>query len=198
MIPSSYPARQRNRWLARGLQEAVIALALLLVAGALAGTGSSTLAATLLVLSLVSASRRWHSLQLARRNAVGARSEQLVQAELKALERDGWRIRHSLRWQGGGDIDHQAIAPHWTGLAFAIETKTRTYQSGDLARIAVIAQWLPRRRAGRCREAVPVLCLASVHAVERWESGVLVVSADRLAAVLRRLAGTTPKPRFLR
>ena len=198
MIPSSYPARQRNRRLARGLQETVIALALLLVAGALAGMGNSTLAVMLLVLSLFSASRCWHSLGLAQRNAVGARSEQRVRAELKALEREGWRIRHSLRWRGGGDIDHEALAPHATGLAFAIETKTRTYRPGDLARIAAVAQWLARRRAGRCREAVPVLCLASGPAIEQWERGVLVVSADRLTGVLRRLAGTTQKPGFLR
>jgi hypothetical protein len=47
-----------------------------------------------------------------------------VQRALTPLRAEGWRLRHSLRWQGGGDIDSVAISP--TGIAVAIETKTRT------------------------------------------------------------------------
>ena len=54
----------------------------------------------------------------------GARSEDDVQRALAPLRAEGWRLRHSLPWQGGGDIDSVAIAP--TGIAVAIETKTRT------------------------------------------------------------------------
>ena len=130
---------------------------------------------------------------------IGARSEQQVRAQLEALEREGWRIRHSLPWQGGGDIDHLAIAPPGVGLAFAIETKTRTYAPGDLARITTIAHWLVRHGSGWCRHgAVPILCLAGARGIERWEAGVVIVSADRLVPVLSRLAGTTAKPAFLR
>lgn len=199
MIPASYPARQRNRRLARGLKDAVLALAILLLAGASAGTRIPALAPALLLLSLVIAARCVRSLRLARRSSIGARSEQRVRAQLEALEHEGWRVEHSLRWRGGGDIDHVAIAPGHVRMAFAIETKTRTYTPGDLARIAAIAQWLSGRRPSWCRRgAVAVLCLAGTGGVERWEGGVAVVSSERLAELLRRLAGTTPKPRFLR
>jgi len=199
MTPLSYPARQRNRRLARGVQDAVVAVAALGLAGAAATSRISSLALALLILSVAFAVRARRSVRLARRSSIGARSEERVRAELKVLEREGWSIRHSLRWRGGGDIDHVAIAPSAVGLAFAIETKTRSYSESDLDRIAAIAQWLGRRRAsGPRRRAVPVLCLAGRWRVERWERGVTVVSAERLAPVLRRLAGTTAKPGFLR
>ena len=38
---------------------------------------------------------------------------------LASLEAEGWRLRHSLPWRGGGDIDSVAISP--TGIAVAIE-----------------------------------------------------------------------------
>ena len=199
MIPASYPARQRNRRLARGAREGLLAVASFLLAGAAATAGASSVAAALLAVSLAFVIRSRGSLRLARRSSIGARSERRVRAELEVLEREGWRIRHSLPWRGGGDIDHVAIAPHGVRLAFAIETKTRTYTPEDLARIAAIARWLSRRCAGSCRRAAaPIMCLAGIHGIERWEGGVAVVSADHLAPLLRRLAGTTAKPRFLR
>jgi hypothetical protein len=199
MTPLSYPARQRNRRLARGAQEAAAAVATLVLAGVAASSRIWSLPLALLILSVAFALRAWRSAQLARRSSIGARSEERVRAELKALEREGWQVRHSLRWRGRGDIDHVAVAPSAVGLAFAIETKTRSYGHGDLDRIAAISQWLGRRRAsGPRRSAVPVLCLAGRWQVERWERGVTVVSAERLAPVLRRLAGTTAKPGFLR
>lgn len=199
MISASYPARQRNRRLVRCLQEAIAAVVTLLVAAAAASARMTGLGTALSLLSLVFAFAGWRSLRLARRSAIGARSEQRVRRELAGLEVEGWRIRHSLRWRGGGDIDHVAVAPSRVGMLFAIETKTRTYAPGDLARIAAIAHWLGRRQAGWCRRgAVAILCLAGAHGVERWEGEVAIVSADRLTPVLRRIAGTTPKPRFLR
>jgi hypothetical protein len=136
---------------------------------------------------------------LARRSAIGARSEDLVRNRLRALEREGWQIHHSLRWTGGGDVDHVAVAPHQVGLAFAVETKTCTYTGHDVARIYEVAAWLVQRRAGWCRHgAIPILCLAGPRGVERWEAGVAVVAVDRLVPLLRRLSGTTAKPGFLR
>src|SRR5450755_3238042 len=55
-----------------------------------------------------------HWLSLARRSGVGARSEEDVQRALARLQVEGWRVRHSLRWQGRGEIDSVAIAP--TGM----------------------------------------------------------------------------------
>jgi hypothetical protein len=199
MMPASYPARQRNRRLAHGARDVLLASATFLLAGAATRAGSSAIALTTFAVGLAFSLRSWHSFRLARRSSIGARSEQRVRAELGALEREGWRIRHSLRWTGGGDIDHIAIAPRHVQMAFAIETKTRTYRQGDLARVAAVAHWLVRRRPSWCRHgAVPILCLAGTHGVERWEEEVVVVSAERLVPVLSRLAGTTAKPRFLR
>jgi len=195
----SYPRRQRNRRLVHALETAGGALLALLLAGLALIIGWTTLSLAALICAALLGlrSRRW--LRLANRSAVGARSEQQVRAALGDLERQGWTVRHSLRWPHRGDVDHVAIAPPAVGVAFAIETKTRTYRPGDLARITAIADWLVRRHPRWClRGAMPVLCLAARPGIERWESGVAVVSAERLASFLSRVAGTTPKPRFLR
>ena len=181
----------------RALRCATYAVLALTLAAAAFGLGVRGIAALLLVVATASTARSWHWLRLARRSSIGARSEQRVRTRLRELEHDGWRVRHSLRWHGGGDVDHIAIAPA-VGLAFAIETKTRTYRPNDLARIGAIADWLAKHRSWCRRGAVPVLCLAGSHGIERWEAGVAVVSADRLVPVLTRLAATTRKPRFLR
>jgi hypothetical protein len=86
--------------------------------------------------------------RLAARSRVGARSEEQVRRALGALEAEGWRLRHSIRLPGGGDIDHVAIAP--TGIAFAIETKTRTYHPSHLAKIIEQTAWLSRHRRRWC------------------------------------------------
>jgi hypothetical protein len=196
MIPASYPARQRNRRLASALREAV--LAILLLVGAAASNGIPVLALTLLLVSVTSAVSSGRSMRLAGPSSIGARSERRVRAELDVLKREGWRIQHSLAWRGGGDIDHVAIAPPRLGVVFAIETKTRSYRPGDLARIAAVAYSLASHGSALCRRGtVPVLCLAGTHGIERSEGGVAVVSVDRLAPTLRRVAGTTAKPPFL-
>ena len=61
-------------------------------------------------------------------------------ARLPLFEAEGWRLRHSLPWQGRGDIDSVAIAP--TGIAVAIETKTRSYDQRHLARVREQVAWL--------------------------------------------------------
>ena len=135
-----------------------------------------------------------HWLSLARRSGVGARSEEDVQRALARLQVEGWRVRHSLRWQGRGDIDSVAIAP--TGIAVAIETKTRTYDRSHLARVGEQAAWLSRRRRRWARNgALGVLCLVRARGVERVENEVPVVSIDRLTHVLRVAAGMRPEAR---
>jgi hypothetical protein len=86
-----------------------------------------------------------------------------------------------------GDIDSLAIAP--TGVAFVVETKTRTYNDRHLARVREQAAWLLRRRRRWCRRgAVPVVCLVHTRGIERVEREVLVVSLDRLIPVLESAA----------
>ena len=67
-----------------------------------------------------------------------------MQRALAPLQTEGGRLRHSLPWEGRGDIDSVAIAP--TAIAVAIETKTRTYEEWHLARVREQAAWLSRRR----------------------------------------------------
>jgi hypothetical protein len=72
------------------------------------------------------------------------------------------------------------VAP--SGLGFAIETKTRAYGERHLCRVREQAGWLARRR--RTRGALAVICIVRASGVERCESGVLVVSIDRLVGAL--------------
>lgn len=199
MAALSYPRRQRYRRLARAARLGALTFGLLLVAAAAANAGLTTVALALVLVAVAAGSRAGHWINLARRSAIGARSEDLVRNYLRALEHEGWQVHNSLRWTGGGDIDHVAVAPRSVGLTFALETKTRTYSGQDVARIYSVADWLVRRRASWCREgAIPILCLAGARGIERCEAGVAVVSVDRLMPLLRRLSGTTAKPRFLR
>jgi hypothetical protein len=134
-----------------------------------------------------------HWLSLAGRSRVGARSEDEVQRVLAPLEPEGWRLRHSLPWQGQGDIDSVAIAP--TGIAVAIETKTRTYDQRHLARVREQAGWLSRRRRRWARNgALGVMCLVRARGLECAEHEVQIVSIDRLPHVLRVAAGMRPEP----
>jgi hypothetical protein len=182
------------------MRRTIISVAASTTAGALAlvaATAGAPVVAGVLVLvmgGLLADARRW--LRLAGRSRVGARSEDEVQRALARLEGEGWRLRHSLPWRGRGDIDSIAIAP--TGVAFAIETKTRTFDARHLAGVREMALWLHRRRRRWCRGgAFPVLCVVRARGVERVEGGVLIVSLDRLAPALRVAAGLSERPAFL-
>jgi len=160
----------------------------------IASAGAAALAGLVLVTAVGLGLYARHWLSLAGRSRVGARSEDEVQRALDPLEAEGWRLRHSLPWQGWGDIDSVAIAP--TGIAVAIETKTRSYDGRHLARVREQAGWLSRRRRRWARRgALAVMCLVRVRGVERVEHDVVVVSIDRLAHVLRVAAGMGPDAR---
>jgi hypothetical protein len=183
----NYARRQQYRRLSSAGGAAMASSGTALLALAVASTGAVSAAGTILVLALGLGLYARHWLLLAGRSGVGARSEDEVRRALAALQADGWRLRHSLRWQGRGDIDSLAIAP--TGVGFAIETKTRTYGDRHLARVREQVTWLCRRRRRWCgRGAVPVVCLVRPHGVQRLERSVLVVSIDRLIPVLRSAA----------
>jgi Nuclease-related domain len=160
-----------------------------------AGAGATAVAGALVLMTVGLAldSRRW--LRLAARSRVGARSEDDVRRALAGLEAEGWRLRHSLPYRGRGDIDSVAIAP--TGIAFVIETKTRTLEARHLAGVREMALWLHGRRRRWCgRGALPVLCVVRARGLERVEGGVLIVSLDRLAPALRVAAGLSTRPAF--
>jgi hypothetical protein len=182
----NYPRRQQYRRLSHAGTAALASVAAALLGLLLASIGFDLLGGLLLGAAVVFGLRARHWLSLAGGSRVGARSEDEARRTLAPLREHGWRVRHGLRWQGDGDICSVAIAP--TGLGFAIETKTRTYDERHLGRLGEQARWLGRRRRRLCpRGALPVLCVVRATGVERYEHGVLVVSIDRLSA--RRRAG---------
>jgi len=193
---SSFPRRQQARRLRRAAASGSAAIVAGAFAASAAGVGATALAGllALVMAALVLDARRW--VRLAARSHIGARSEDAVRHALDGLEAEGWRLRHSLQCRGRGDIDSVAIAP--TGVGFAIETKTRTFDARHLAHARQTAAWLYRHRRRWCRRgALPVLCVVRARGLEGVEDGVLVVSLDRLVSVLRAGAGTSPRPGFL-
>jgi Nuclease-related domain len=196
MLVWSFPRRQQYRRLRRAAARSAVGLVACASAVIVARAGVWAVAVALLLVAvgLFVGARRW--LRLATRSRVGARSEDEVRRALAALEPAGWRLRHSLSFGGRGDIDSVAIAP--TGIAFVIETKTRTFEDRHLAAARAMAVWLYRRRRRWCRRgALPVLCVVRARAVERIDDGVLIVSVERLVGALRTAAGTATRPGFI-
>lgn len=192
----NYARRQQYRRLCRAVSIAAGAAGVAMLGVWLASVGARSIAGLVLLLAIGLGLRARHWLLLAGRSRVGARSEDEVQRALARLQGDGWGLRHSLPRRGRGDIDSVVIAP--TGVAFAIETKTRTFDGRHIAGVREMALWLHRRRRRWCpRGAVPVLCVVQSRGLERVEDGVLIVSLDRLAPALRVAAGLAERPAFL-
>jgi hypothetical protein len=192
----NHPRRQQYRRVRRAATAGaagVLAAGLALLA---ASVGAVLVAVGLLLVAVGLGGYARHWARLAGRSRVGARSEDQVQRALAPLHAKEWRLRHSLAWQGNGDIDSVAIAP--TGIAFAIETKTKRFEAQHVAHVIEMAAWLRRRRRRWSRKgALPVLCVVHATRLERVEAGVLIVSLDRLVAALRTAAGTRERPAFL-
>src|ERR1700729_2827096 len=129
----NYARRQQYRRLSKAGAGAAAGGVAVLVAIVLVGARAESLGCFTLLAALGLGLYSRHWLSLARRSGVGARSEDAVQRALAPLQAEGWRLRHSLPRQGRGDIDSVAIAP--TGVAVAIETKTRTYDAAHLSRV---------------------------------------------------------------
>jgi hypothetical protein len=190
----NYARRQQYRRLSHAGKAALGSVIAALSGLVTASAGAAALAGLLLLAALGLGLYAQHWLWLAGRSRVGAHSEEEVQRALAPLQGEGWRLRHSLPWQGQGDIDSVAIAP--TGIAVAIETKTRTYDGRHLARVREQVAWLSRRRRRWARNgALGVMCLVRARGIERFEHDVLVVSIDRLTRVLRVAAGKGPDAR---
>jgi hypothetical protein len=141
--------RQQYRRLSRAASTTMASAAAMMLALAVAKAGAVVSRGSLLVFALGFGLYARHWMSLAQRSRVGARAEDEVRRALAPLQAEGWRLRHALPWRGRGDIDSLAIAP--TGVGFAIETKTRTYDDRHLARVREQAAWLSRRRRQWCR-----------------------------------------------
>ena len=125
----NYARRQQYRRLSRAGEAGIGAAGTALLGLWAASVSAALVAVCLLIVAAALGLCARHWLSLARRSRVGARSEDAVQRALAPLQAEGWRLRHSLSWQGRGDIDSVAIAP--SGIAIAIETKTRTYDASS-------------------------------------------------------------------
>ena len=192
----NYARRQQYRRLSRAGSTAAGAAAIAMLGLWLASMGATSIGGVLVLLAIVLGLRARHWLVLAGRSRVGARSEDEVHRALARLGGEDWRLRHSLPWGGRGDIDSVAMTP--TGVAFAIETKTRTFDASHVVRVREMAQWLHRRRRRWCRRgAFPVLCVVRARGLEYVDGGVLIVSLDRLVPALRVAAGLATRPAFL-
>jgi hypothetical protein len=189
----NYARRQQYRRLVHAGEAARGSIIAALFGLVILSAGAAALAGLLLLAAVGLGLYARHWLSLAGRSRVGARSEDEVQRALAPLQAEGWRLRHSLPWQGRGDIDSVAIAP--TGVAIVIEAKTRTYERRHLALVHEQTAWLSRRRRRwACNGALGVMCLVRARGVERVEHDVLVVSIDRLMHVLRVAARVRPEP----
>jgi hypothetical protein len=196
MLVSSFPRRQQYRRVRRAAGRGAAGLAACVLAFIAARAATWWVAGALLLVAVGLFVDARHWMRLAARSRIGAESEEEVRRALAALEAEGWRLRHSLAYGGRGDIDSVAIAP--TGIAFAIEIKTRSFERGHLAAVRAMAVWLYRRRRRWCRRgALPVLCVMRASAVERIDDGVLIVSVERLVGALRTSAGTARRPGFI-
>jgi hypothetical protein len=195
MMPvRSFPRRQQYRRLRRAAARCVAGLAACIFAVGAASAGVWAVAGALLLIAVGLFVDHW--VRLAARSRIGAESEEEVRHALADLEQEGWRLRRSLAHGGRGDIDSVAIAP--TGIAFAIEIKTRSFERRHLVAVRAMAVWLYRRRRRWCRRgALPVLCVVRARAVERIDDGVLIVSVERLVRALRAAAGTASRPGFI-
>jgi Nuclease-related domain len=183
----NYPRRQQYRRLSRAARAALAGVAAAFLGLLVVRVGFGLPGGLFLGAAVVLGLRASHWLSLAGRSRVGARSEDEVRRALEPLRKCGWRLHHAVAWAGHGDVDSVAIAP--SGLGFAIETKTRTYDQRQLGRVVEQARWLGRRRRRWCRRgALAVLCVVRATGVERYERGVLVVSIDRLVPVLWEVA----------
>ena len=98
----NYARRQQYRRLSRAGPAAAGAAAVAMLGLWLATMGARSIAGLLLLLAIGLGLHARHWLVLAGRSRIGARSEDEVQRALAALEAEGWRLRHSLAWQGRG------------------------------------------------------------------------------------------------
>jgi len=134
----NYARRQQYRRLSRAGEAAIGSAVVALLGLGAASAGAALLGVGLLLAAMVLGLYARHWLSLARRSGVGARSEEDVQRALARLQVEGWRVRHSLRWQGRGDIDSVAIAP--TGMP------SRSRRRPEPTTGAISLGWASRRR----------------------------------------------------
>jgi hypothetical protein len=113
----NYARRQQLRRLSRCGQAAAGSVATGLLGLLILSAGAALIGSLLLAAAVGLGLYARHWLELAGRARVGARSEDEVQCALASLKAEGWRLRHSLSWQGRGDIDPWRSPPPGSALS---------------------------------------------------------------------------------
>jgi hypothetical protein len=142
----NYARRQQYRRLSHAGKAALGSVVAGLLGVVVASAGAAMLGGLLLLAAVGLGFYARHWLSLGGRSRVGARSEDEVRCALAPLQAEGWRLRHSLPWQGHGDT--------------AIKTKTRLYDLRHLARVREQVDWLSRRRRRWARMAPLASCVS--------------------------------------
>jgi Nuclease-related domain len=191
-VIATHPRRQQLRRLRLAASRGAVAALAFAAAALTADAGYVLLSVSLMLVSGAFALASRRALRLASRSRVGAESESQVRRALEQLAHEGWRVRHSVDWPGGGDVDHVVRSP--IGIGFAIETKTLRWRRAHVTRTTDAARWLARRRRLYPRGVVPVLCVARAWRLDYVDGDVRIVSLDRLVPSLRA-AGNPPAVR---
>jgi hypothetical protein len=98
----NHARRQRYRRVSRAGRLALTSVPAAILGLYLLAAGAAVPGAALLVLAIMLGLRARHWLSLAARSGIGARSEDEVQRALDPLRRQGWGVRDSVSWPGGG------------------------------------------------------------------------------------------------
>jgi hypothetical protein len=159
----NYARRQQYRRLSNAGTAAAAAAATGLLALAAASAGWLWLAGAVAVAAAALGVYTRHWLRLAGRSRIGAESEDEVRRALARLQAEGWRVRHSLPWQGRGDIDSLVLAPTGVGGRDRDEDQGvrpwSSRQGAGASGVAVSLQtsMVPQRRAADavCRPTPP-------------------------------------------
>jgi hypothetical protein len=118
----------------------------------------------------------------------GAQAERVNGRNLDGFKERGWLVLHGYKRDRGGDIDHIVCGPSG---AYAIETKSYGFRSGDIRQTAVNAWWL-REKLG-IQWVTGVLCVDEDRQPEH-KGKIWVVGRDHLLAFIeeQRNAGIDP------
>lgn len=142
--------------------------------------GAPHVAVVVVCLAIAAGRGARHSFRMGHRFARGAASEEVVGAQLEALEDSRWLVEHDLVKPGGGNIDHVV---HSAGRTFVIDTKRSQWRAKDIGQACRHADWAARHFGSR-RLIVPVICIERSDQQPMLIDGIWVVGRPNLVALI--------------